>query len=257
MSRFRLQSSKHSVELAVGEFVIGRDPTCSLVVDDAAVSRRHAILHVEAQRVVLEDLGSSNGVMVGGIRLKSARREIAPGTRFAIGTQDFALVATQSSVPARKVTADDADETLGPAQQDDGLQDVSVALFERALAAGDVQRAGQNLKAFLARRLRAYRAGEGIGTLAHATDCALRMAAASGEPGWVEWMFLAHGAARVAMPVDTVNALYSIMRKVRTPPVAIMRQYVDGLRARLDTLGPSERFAAQRLDGLLRVALAG
>jgi DNA-binding NtrC family response regulator len=49
---------------------IGRDPGCDLVIDDPATSRQHAIVRVEGDRVVLEDLGSSNGTYVDGQRVR-------------------------------------------------------------------------------------------------------------------------------------------------------------------------------------------
>lgn len=44
--------------------VIGRDPTCDVVLQEAAVSRRHAQIEWTYQGYVLRDLGSSNGTFV-------------------------------------------------------------------------------------------------------------------------------------------------------------------------------------------------
>ncbi|MET0458865.1 MAG: FtsK/SpoIIIE domain-containing protein [Ilumatobacteraceae bacterium] len=46
--------------------VIGRDEAADLRLDRPAVSRRHAVVHVSAGRVVLADLGSANGTIVSG-----------------------------------------------------------------------------------------------------------------------------------------------------------------------------------------------
>jgi S-DNA-T family DNA segregation ATPase FtsK/SpoIIIE len=46
--------------------VVGRAPSCRLVLDDPDVSRRHAQLVVGPRRVTIADLGSRNGVQVDG-----------------------------------------------------------------------------------------------------------------------------------------------------------------------------------------------
>lgn len=52
--------------LAHGENVLGRDPDCTVFVDDATVSRRHARVTVRGSEAFLEDLGSKNGTTVNG-----------------------------------------------------------------------------------------------------------------------------------------------------------------------------------------------
>jgi len=49
--------------------LVGRDASASLMIDHASVSRRHAELVFEAERWVLRDLGSKNGVRVAGERV--------------------------------------------------------------------------------------------------------------------------------------------------------------------------------------------
>lgn len=66
---------QHVVELGeegVGEEVlVGRDPQCSVVLDDDRLSRRHARLRRQAAGWLLEDLGSKNGTLAGGHRIES------------------------------------------------------------------------------------------------------------------------------------------------------------------------------------------
>ncbi len=52
-----------------GELVVGRDADCDLVLDHARISRRHARLIVAGGTVRIEDLGSTNGLKVGGVQL--------------------------------------------------------------------------------------------------------------------------------------------------------------------------------------------
>jgi pSer/pThr/pTyr-binding forkhead associated (FHA) protein len=63
-------------------------PENDLVIDNHAVSRFHARLHLEERRVFLEDAGSENGCLVNDERVVG-RREIAPGDRIQIGKHEL------------------------------------------------------------------------------------------------------------------------------------------------------------------------
>ncbi len=64
--------------------VVGREPTCDVVLPSKKVSRRHARLFTNGDRLHIEDLGSQNGVFVGGARL-SGTSEIRPGPAIEVG----------------------------------------------------------------------------------------------------------------------------------------------------------------------------
>ncbi len=51
------------------EWIIGRTPDCDLVVADVSVSSKHCRLSRRGQQWILEDLGSSNGTFVNGVRI--------------------------------------------------------------------------------------------------------------------------------------------------------------------------------------------
>ena len=55
-------------------YTIGRGLDCDVVINDARVSRRHAVLRLEGDRWVLADCGSTNGLFAGDQRV--ARIEI-------------------------------------------------------------------------------------------------------------------------------------------------------------------------------------
>jgi pSer/pThr/pTyr-binding forkhead associated (FHA) protein len=58
----------------VRELVFGRAPECEVVLTDRDASRRHArVVYGDDRRVVLEDLGSTNGTQVNGERLRGPR----------------------------------------------------------------------------------------------------------------------------------------------------------------------------------------
>ncbi|MEO7112227.1 MAG: sigma 54-interacting transcriptional regulator, partial [Polyangiaceae bacterium] len=56
--------TKHALGLT--PLVVGTDPECDLVLDDRAVSRRHARFSVTSKGVLVTDLDSKNGTSIGG-----------------------------------------------------------------------------------------------------------------------------------------------------------------------------------------------
>src|SRR5690348_11686720 len=59
--------------LARGAFAIGRDDTCDIVIRHPSLSRKHAMLRLEDE-ITIEDLGSTNGTHVDGVRIAPHRR---------------------------------------------------------------------------------------------------------------------------------------------------------------------------------------
>ncbi len=62
---------------------IGRSPACDIVLDDASVSRRHAVVVHRGGRAVILDDRSLNGVFVNGERVGEAA--LSDGDGIAIG----------------------------------------------------------------------------------------------------------------------------------------------------------------------------
>jgi DNA-binding NtrC family response regulator len=68
---------------------IGADPACQLVLQDPAVSRRHASVSHVAGRLTVRDLGSRNGTLVGGVKIKEA--QVPLGAVLTLGKTTIAL----------------------------------------------------------------------------------------------------------------------------------------------------------------------
>ncbi len=76
---------------AEGSVTLGRGEDAEVRVDDAAASRRHAVLHL-GETVKLEDLGSANGTLVGGRKLAARESvELFAGDAIEIGTSLLVL----------------------------------------------------------------------------------------------------------------------------------------------------------------------
>jgi hypothetical protein len=71
--RFEVRYSngaQHEVELQGTVAVLGRDPSCDLVLNDAKCSRRHAVLEAGPQGIAVRDAGSANGIYVNGTKVE-------------------------------------------------------------------------------------------------------------------------------------------------------------------------------------------
>lgn len=75
--------------------VIGREPGAAVQVRDPNVSRRHAIIEFGDGRVLLNDLGSRNGVYVNGVQV--ARAEIYDGNDVQISNDTVMRVRFQDA----------------------------------------------------------------------------------------------------------------------------------------------------------------
>ena len=70
------------------QLVVGRAADCDVVVDDPAVSQKHAAILWDGQKGLLRELGSSNGTYLNGIRLGS-RAVLRTGDELAFGLSHF------------------------------------------------------------------------------------------------------------------------------------------------------------------------
>jgi len=78
--------------------VIGRSPDVDLTIDDVAVSRRHAQVEQTSDGFAVQDLGSTNGVFVNGLRVE--RQTLRDGDRLQIGTTTLLKFCFQDELEA-------------------------------------------------------------------------------------------------------------------------------------------------------------
>ncbi|MFL5318970.1 MAG: FHA domain-containing protein [Myxococcaceae bacterium] len=73
------------------EIVLGRQPDCDVVVDEASVSKRHASFKWDDQkkRCLLKDLGSSNGTFVDEAKLGRKEQVLEDTAVLTFGDVDF------------------------------------------------------------------------------------------------------------------------------------------------------------------------
>ena len=67
-----------------GVVVVGRGASSDVQIDDEFASERHAQFALEGTTITVEDLGSTNGTTIDGIRIEG-RVEVASGTAVIVG----------------------------------------------------------------------------------------------------------------------------------------------------------------------------
>jgi hypothetical protein len=82
----------NSYDVGVNLAVVGRSSQCDVVIDDSSISRQHARLWRQDDRVLCVDLGSSNGTFVEGTAVGGAPVEVPKGAEISFGAARFRLV---------------------------------------------------------------------------------------------------------------------------------------------------------------------
>jgi hypothetical protein len=79
--------SRRGLTVALGgDLLLGRDPTCAIVIDDDAyISQRHVRFYDYDGQPMVEDLGSTNGTFHNGSKLTGSKL-LHPGDRIQAGT---------------------------------------------------------------------------------------------------------------------------------------------------------------------------
>ena len=97
----KFQGSEYALSDS-GEMLVGRSGDVQIVLSEDMVSRRHARIQFDGQRITIEDLGSTNGTFVNGEKIK--RADLKEGDRVLIGSSIFKVVFADSvaSVPRRR-----------------------------------------------------------------------------------------------------------------------------------------------------------
>ncbi len=82
-----------------GETLVGRGSRVAFFLDEASVSREHAVLRRTGDVVMLTDLGSSNGTFVNGEQITGSHK-LAIGDRVRLGTADLTFGVTRGVSPS-------------------------------------------------------------------------------------------------------------------------------------------------------------
>jgi hypothetical protein len=248
-----------------GSVAIGRSAGCEIVLNDSLVSRRHARLYVDSYGVILEDLGSANGVQVDGERVER-QRLLRPGQRIMIGSQAFELCRMEDGVPRSgerpgtstlddRVTMSPSDSDVPPTDHASFL-DAVADVVDHLLRHGDAVSAERLVATGLRSVLEAWRAGRGTDPTSAARSAVLaaRLASKTKKGAWVDYALEIYALQGRMMPADLVNALYILIRNVDRFDRRMLNRYVGDMTRARNSFGPSERFVLRRLQGLAQMA---
>lgn len=87
-------------EVLDDRIILGRDPSADVALDDHRISRHHAEVRRVGGRLILEDLGSSNGTEVNGLPIFAAH-ELEPGDVIQIGDHRVFVDRHDAAPPPR------------------------------------------------------------------------------------------------------------------------------------------------------------
>lgn len=281
---YRLRYLHHNLELAQGQFLIGRSTECQLSLDDPLVSRKHAMITITGDGAFVEDMGSRNGVLVDGVKIEG-RRRVADGSKITIGSQDMVLLegqreraATMSALPAALVTfvgteALAADKLQAQAQaqaqgqpppapepEDASKKNDTFKLLggvaEKAMAMGRAEDAERLLLSLMQQVIETVRVRKPLDplTVEQAGRFGAKLATATGKGAWFDYVTELYTLENRVMPASVVDEMHLAVRKVSAVNLPALREYLANLQESTAKLGPNERFLLQRLEGLQRLA---
>jgi len=104
--------------LPPGRVIVGRDPSCTLVLAEDQASRQHLELDVALDAVTLRDLGSTNGTVVDGRRRgggdapADTALPLLPGQVVELGSTLFTVEPVEDPVSARRAQLTEIDGQL-------------------------------------------------------------------------------------------------------------------------------------------------
>lgn len=260
-------ADRSDIELLPGITVVGRSDSCQIVIEDPLISRRHACFVVDAQGVLVKDLGSMNGVLVNGVKVDGTRA-LAAGDRITIGKGEAELRVAPATRPQAgdftrtqpRLTFSGAMEAveIGPASSDSeptrkgSILQMLGGVADKAFVLGRGEEAERIVKrpmeSLLNRALR-----EGSVDLQEAETAALlavRLARTTARPAWIDYVFKLYAAVKLPPPGGVIDELYATARHAPKVDMVGFRTYLELVRKSQESYGPAERFLVRRLEGL-------
>lgn len=130
-----LEGAKTGTKIAVkkDEFLIGRSQKCHLCAGSSSVSRRHCAITRKDATVLIRDLGSRNGTVVNGEKIKG-EVELSSGDEIGIGTLKLMLTISHginnSKKPKVKNVAEAVERTVASSDSSVGEDDITKWLHD-------------------------------------------------------------------------------------------------------------------------------
>ena len=249
--QFKLLYRGNTVWLPPGQLYVGRSCGCHIVIDDPLVSRRHAQLTVDGERVRIEDLSSINGVFVNGERLLEEQYVLREGDRIQLGDEELVFGSGRHEasnfpegrdtasgvdpvVPAEAEAGADSDSGTEPTTRADGVA-LMGSVADRVLAQGHVREAEQMLSSVLTNLLSDALRGKHVPaeTVPVAIGYAIKLAWATRQGEWFDYVAELLYATRRPIPPELTATLLAALQRVTPVNVPRLRRYVNALISQL------------------------
>lgn len=238
--------------------IIGRSKECDIVLRGENISRRHARIWVEAGNAYVEDLGSTNGVIVDGKKADGATR-VSNGGHVTVGrftlevaidleleksrTRPLAQTVRRQPIDIRKL--DDGHEQT---QKDDTLE-LMGSVARKQLAIGKVGQAEDTLRDLLKGvQMSAASTGLPRKTWKTATELALDLAKASKKGKWLNYVFEISKHDPHALPVDFVAQAMDLLDDIDALELNQLRTYIAAMNRRGGDLNPKLMLKLHELE---------
>ncbi len=85
---YRLGYGEKKLDLAEGKLTVGRSRDCDVSIQEPSISRKHVFLTVGSGRILLQDLGSSNGTFTNAERVRG-EAELRHGDMLRLGDAEL------------------------------------------------------------------------------------------------------------------------------------------------------------------------
>jgi hypothetical protein len=226
--------------LTAERVIIGRAPTCEVVIQDPLVSREHALIRIKADDVFIEDIRSANGVYVNNVRIFEPH-QLCDGDRILVGTQELCVFALSSrrgrTLPSPRPDrpAEDATDPIPSTQRLDTAA-VLARAAQRMLDLGAPREAERILDDHLRKILAAACAKRALPptVCTDAARLAAALATALGSGRWFDYAVELHYRARLPMSIEIAAALAEAAGVVSEVDRVSLARYVVWLHASAD-----------------------
>ncbi|MCU0694544.1 MAG: FHA domain-containing protein [Polyangiaceae bacterium] len=272
------------IPLRRGEYMLGRAPSCEIIVDDMLVSRAHAKITVTAEAAVIRDLGSINGVCVNGVRIDmptplrdhdqvrigrtdmrvvtvaAGADQTAPDPSAARHPLQPVLINSSPSTPTQEITKPDAPSVVvvkqvasradNPEKADALVQFARLA--DRMLLQGRVDDAVRAMSGQMKQLLEAARDGRDVA--AETLDLAARYAMTFAEQGaggrWFDYVVELHLILHRPFRAALIDRIAACLRKNVPCDRELFSRYQSILRKEERDRPVSERVLVARIGSL-------
>jgi pSer/pThr/pTyr-binding forkhead associated (FHA) protein len=237
--------------------LIGRGPSCQVVVMDPLVSREHAILRITPEQVLIEDLRSANGVYVNNVRIFE-RQQLYDGDRLLVGTQELCVFSAE---PRRMDRAYEATaESDRPPPSSPAAPTVATERADALIVLGRVARrmlevglpseAERVLSDHLNKVLYGARSGLPVpgAICVAASQQALVLAKALGNGRWFNYAVELHLRAALRMSPEIAHDLAETAEVVAGVDHALFGHYLEWVRDRVGQRAPESQLVLLELE---------